>query len=482
LVNVRTVVLLALLMTGCGAKKAFKAGFQSETAGDTWRAAQLYLEALDKRATHEDSKVGLDRIGEDALMQAVGFAEREEADEDFLAAMQWYQEMQRYTRRLERFNHLGFPVTVDFDDKIGEMRSAAAFEAYSDGDDAVRARRWEQAIGFFKAAQQIVPSFKDTDGRIAAAHYGWAEDEVASGQFRSAAVRFTQAVTGEEAFEDSAIRSLELFAALGRHHLATGTCRQAVRDLRVAHIEFPNELGAELHAAEECAHRTVEIASFTGGGRVAGVVVDDWVEGYVLREFPAASSEFIDLVASGDRKSVTADFEVRGAINEAWLRRPEPATSARSVSGSRIRACREGELPTPCLESIPVTYLEHTSVVQARVEASIRVVASENGRFIGQAQPVGENQSTRHWADTFADTNGNAAPVAATPTESLIGIGEALITLRDAQQTHPADAEIFRYALAIVGRDAVSSIVGAVDTEEPVRDPSSLTVLSIVGK
>ncbi len=480
--NVRTVVLLALLMTGCAAKRSFKAGYESETSGDTWRAAQYYLEALDKKSSHEDANVGLDRIGEDALAQAVGFAQREEADEDFLAAMQWYQEMQRYTRRLERFNHLDFTVSVDFEDKIGEMRSAAAYEAYSDGDEAVMARRWEQAIGFFKAAQQIVPNFKDTGERIAAAHYGWAEDDVASGQFRSAAVRFTQAVNGAGPLEDSAIRSLELYTALGRHHLASGTCRQAVRDLRIAHAEFPTELGAELHAAEECAHRTVQIAPFTGGRRVAGVVVDDWVESYVLREFPGASSEFVDLIASSDNKSVAADYEVRGSINEAWLRKPDVATSSRSVSGNRVRACREGELNTPCLETVPVTYLEHTSVVQARVEASIQVVASETGRFVGQAQPVGQNQSTLNWADTFAYTNGNAAPVAATPTDSLIGIGESIITLRDAQQTHAADAEIFRYALSVVGRGAVSAIVDAVDAEEPVRDPTSLTVLPIVDK
>ncbi len=480
--NVRTVVLLALLMTGCAAKRAFKAGFESETSGDSWRAAQYYLQALDKKSTHEDANIGLDRVGEDALSQAVGFALREESDEDFLAAMQWYQEMQRYTRRLERFNHLDFVVPVDFDDKIDEMRSAAAYEAYSDGDDAVMARRWEQAIGFFKAAQQIVPNFKDTNDRIAAAHYGWAEDDVASGQFRSGAVRFAQAVTGAGPFEDSAIRSLELYTALGRHHLAAGTCRQAVRDLRIPHAEFPTQLGAELQVAEQCAHRTVEVSSFTGGRRVAGVVVADWVESYVLREFPGASSEFVDLVASSDNKSAVPDFEVRGSISEAWLRKPNEVSTARSVSGVRVRACREGELSTPCLDTVPITYVEHTSLVQSGVQASIQVVSLSDGRFAGQAQPVGESQSSRRWADTFTYTNGNAAAVASAPSESVVGIGDEIIALRDASQVHPADAELLREALGTVGRQALSAIVGAVDVDDSVRDPSSLTVLPIVDK
>ena len=475
----RHLLLLALLTTGCAAKKAFKNGFRAEEAGREWEAAGYYLDALDRKPTHEDATLGIDRVAQEALAEGLGYARSEEQGEDFLAAMRWYQLLVRYTERLERHNQLDFAVGIDLEDKIEEMRAAAAYEAYAAGDEAISRRAWAQAIEQVQAAQGIVPDFKDSSLRIAEAHYGWAVDDVAATRYRSAAQRFQQAVSSDGPFEDSAVRAVELYAALGRHHLAAGACRQAVRDLRIAHQSYPAEVGADLTSAETCAHKGVLVEPISGGGRVSGVVVSDWLEGYIQREFASQSSEFVDLVAdTGNKHGV--DYAVTVRVSEAWLNGPQVQRVQRSSTAQRARVCQEMET-APCLQTVPLTYTEISSAMESRVAANVQVVDMDTGRFIGQAQPTGDAASRLSWADGFT-AGGEATGIGSEPSAGVVAVESTILSLRDASRVHPSEADLLADALEKVGRDAMVTILAAVDADPAVTDPRSLTVVPLVEK
>lgn len=466
-------LVMVLVLGGCAAKRAYKAGERAEDAGQSWEAAQHYLAALDRRDSHRDANEALGRMGEDALTDALTTAAQQEKSEDFLAAMQWYQQADRYTGRLDRVGHLDFQVPIDLHDKIDEMRAAAAYESYRTGSLAIDERRWADAIKAMRSAQAIVPRFKDSEQRIAEASYRWAEDDIAAARYRAAAQRFTASQQAVSPMDDGLDRAVELYAALGEHHLGEGACRQAVRDLRLAYAVYPTAVSEPLADALECAHVDVLIEPFRGGGIVAGVSVSDWVEAYVRRELPRAASEFVTVTA--DDKTLSSDVVVRGTVTEAWVNGPSQAETARSVTGRRKRTCQEGEIPV-CYEDVAVVYQEHTSVLQARATASIEVQDRRSGRMLGQAQPAGDARSDLRWASGFTRSGGAAIAVSSDPTDDSVGVGWEIIQLRDADRLHPASGALVSKVLEPVGRGALDAVLRAVDIEQNVTDPTSLSL------
>lgn len=473
-----SMILLTALMVGCGARKAYKSGLEAEGRGQFWRASQYYLDSLDRRDGYDDPHEALDRIGQRALEDGLSQARAEEDGEDFLAAMSWYQGLKTYVSRLEGRGHLNFDPGIDFDDKIAEMRAAAAYEAYARGDDAVRARHWAEAIEHFAEALEISPGFKDTDVRIAESHYGWAEDDVSAGRFRSGAERFQMAHSSQGVFEDAAVRSIELYAALGRHHLASGTCRQAVRDLSIAHREAPEAVRTELARAQDCAETIVFVEPVRGGGRVAGMRPADWLNSYIRRTLPGQTTEFVSIAAEQATKDNTVDFVVETQVVEAWVHEPELQSVQRSTSATKARACNDGEY-SPCTDTTTVRYAEFSSSMEARVASSVSIVERAGNRFAGQAEPSATATSDLRWADNFIDADGNAVAIATSASGGTLGVSSDVVSLRDANRTHPAQADLLRNALENTGADLVRSIVRVVDAEPPLQDPTALTVVPL---
>ena len=471
-----TVVLLAALLTGCAFKKSIQQGTAAESTGDHWSAAQHYLDALDRKPRHEDANLAIRRVGDDALSQAISSAEREETSEDFLNAVSWYEQALQYTQRVQTTANLSLTTTVDLPGKISEMRAAAAFEAYADGERALVQRQWEDAIERFDESQHIVPNFKDADLRIAEVHYSWGEQDVSSGQYRVAAGRFQEAMKSSMGpFQDAEDRALELYAALGRHHLAIGTCRQAVRDLRIAHAVYAQDLAGDMQQAEACAFTAVSLERFRSGENVYGIDAGDWVEEYIRERFDEATGEFTYLVAPGVVRGTHNTISVRGTIRDAQVDEPEATAVEQVLRGTNLRDCNEGE-SGPCTEEVPIRWMENNSTRAVRFGSLFQIIDGQTGQDLGTTQPSGSASSSLRWASDFRKGSGQRAQIAATASTGVFGVGTAMIELRDAPKRHPLGATMVREALTTIGHDALTRIVEVADTEPPLRDPTQLSV------
>lgn len=481
--RLKSLLLAVVLLTGCPAVKSYKSGEVAEESGRTWDAAQHYLDSLDRRSGFDKPSLALERVATRAWEDGLAEARRRESDEQFIPAMEWYTALREYVRRVERHGRRDFEVSVDLDDKIEEMRAAAAFEAYSAGEDALQRRAWSTAIGHFEEAMRIAPGFKDSDARIAEARYRWADQEVDEARYRSAAERFETALSATGVpHEDAPDRAGELFAALGRFHLAAGNCRQAVRDLRRAAGRFPAAVAGDIEAAEACATVRVLIQDLGGSGNLGGIDTPTALSGAVRSGLPGRVSEFVVVLDPSARqrgtKAQEADFLVTGAVSEAWLRGPERTEEWQATSGRVVRACGEGEY-SPCYADREVRYLRVRSVMSARAGAQIRIIDADTRGVLRELPTSASADSTLEWAQDFQDASGAAVAVGTSPTESMVAIDGSIVALRDAARAHPAPADLTRRILDRISDEMVGAISGVVDAERPWADPASLDIVTL---
>ncbi len=252
---------LLIGLTGCPANRAFREGRDFDEAGSEFRAAGKYLDALEINENHKNAQAALLVVAESAYGEKLAQAESAERSRDFPAALKHYRGLRKFLDALDARGALTF-TTGNVGAKVDEMENSAAEAQYLEGEEAVRQRFFDRAIGAYEAALAYKAPYKDASAKIGASYYGWAEDQLKGRLYREAALHFRNAAEHRVgAPPDAGVRSGAVYAALGRHFIGVDRCRQAVLDLREAEKSLGGAVvRPDLERAETCAVTPVAVS------------------------------------------------------------------------------------------------------------------------------------------------------------------------------------------------------------------------------
>jgi tetratricopeptide (TPR) repeat protein len=482
-----------LLLVGCPATHAYRQGRSLEEDGRLPAAADSYLDALDANESHRRARAALEGVVGGAYDERLGAALRAERQGNFDAALDRYRGLQRYLARLQQHGELDFQPGIDVEEKVAQMQESAAGWEYLLGEKHLVAGRWEEAIQHFQAALEVKEGFRDAEARIAATWYAWAEEDAGGGRYRDGAERFEKALDlGYEDAQTAATRAAELFAALGRHHLGQGTCRQAVRDLSAARALVPEVLGEDLAAAEACAEVRVVVAGLVAPGRaqLAGIDVHSRLSTGVLATLPAATSQFVVLVdesalrsRSHARGEPVAHYLVASNLVAATLHSPGPVEREQVTSGEAEGTCLEehdeGTYEEPCHVLFDVQYTEVSEEKEVGLSASVRLVALP-GRAVVDAETfeVTVRDAVRY-AHDFQDAETGRLVHPSNNSRIGVAVDTEVLSLEEARDTLKSDLVLATAAVDQLIEEMVGWIAARVDVEEEWSDPEDLPVLSL---
>ena len=498
------VALALALLPGCPATKLYKEGLDLEEAGKEFKAADRYLDALDTNENHKKAMEALRAVAEEAYREELAVAEGFEKDAKYPAALDAYRLLDTYLDRVRGVDALDFSA-INTNEKIGEMQDASAFARYKNGEERLAARDWEGAVEEYEAAQSFRPRFKDTAEKVAIAQYGWAESELSSNKYRSAAKHFSLAVdSGGPGFKDAAKRSGALYLALGRHFIKADRCRSAVRDLRHA-----RDLGAEgdvltdLQTAEACAVTPVAFLPFenpTGVG-LAGMALGDTLADQAAANVKAKASEFVRIMERSALDAILAEqgisssglagggksnvkgvrYLVLGKLTQVRLVTNKPKATKVTFETRQAYDCQKTSsdgkaYAGTCYQDVKLSYSDHKADISLDIVGSLRVVDVLTGEQLAAPSVQSTAKDAIHYADNFEDAAGNGVAIAKRGRTGGIEVDGSYIELSEARTSLKDEGELANQVVADIAKQAAEATLKVVDVERKAVDPTSLAI------
>lgn len=491
-------LLAVLLLAGCPAQKLYHDGVQAEASGKDWLAADDYIAALNHKPGLDKARQALFAIAPDAYAKQLARCEAAETAKDWPTAIKQYGELKEFIDRVDRE---GGPVLtgVDLGGKIADLQDSAAREIYDRGEKALSEKRWADAIAAYQDVTKYKANYKDTVAKIGAAHYGWAESDLASKAWRDAASEFTLAA-GSSGPANATARATGIYAALGKYQLDKGACRQAVRDLTVASQKTKDATVAKnLTAAKACA--AVPIAFLpsenpTGIATIDGLAVGDDLNDSLASRTRSEASENLQILERAVLDSLLAESGLttttatRGSTKLKGVRyfvvtkftqikvdQPAVAADRKTTPGKRQVACTQtdangAQVAATCPEDVTVSYIEHHGSLTVQFAGSIRAVDARTGEQVF-SQPFDLKTSDEtHWVDGFRVDRTDVDP-------GTVGLSADLVSLASARRELIAPSELAKDTLDGIADSATKPLLSVIDGEAAWTDPPALTVVAL---
>ena len=499
-------VAVAPLLMGATAQRMWKDGTRLEEQGSYYPAALKYLDALDKNPRHRKAGASIVAVAEQAYEEKLEIAAAYEADGRFPDALEEYEELFEFLRRLKGVNAGSF-ATVDVGKKIGEMADASAEQQYQGGAQALAAGRWKRSISHFRAAQSFRRGYRDTDELIATAEYGWAEQDLEARNYRSSAAHFVAADEGlgGAGFRDAAVRAAGLYAALGRHFLEQGACRQAVSDLQSASkLAAADRVAGLLEQAEDCAVTPVAISAFENstGRNVAGMALGELLSDQTAGKVDERASRYVRLlerraldrilaeqglsqagIATGSSSQVRGvRYLVFGKLTQVRVDSAPPRRSARSTTGSRPYSCtktnsRGDAYSGVCHSEVTVEYIEVEQSLAIQISGSVTVVDVKTGEQLTSRPIEASAQDSVHFVES-PSVDGRGVELTMWQHNDGIGVRERDIRrLVEARRLVVDEGVMAAQVVDSLSSQASEAVIQVVDVAHSVRDPAELTGL-----
>jgi len=474
-------LLLAVVLAGCGAARAYKEGLVLEGQGRVVAASARYLDALDRKPLYEEARLALARVAEDAWeQQAAGALELEERG-DFEGASARYERLGRYQDRLEAHGLLDFEPRFDPEEKVEEMKDATAAREYTLAEKAFGAGRWEEALSHYDGALAVRPGYRDVAQRIGAVHLAWGEALVAAGQYRHAAARLEEAWNAGAT--EGRARAAEVYAALGRYHLDHGACRQAWRDLS-ASVRLGNPVQEEVSAARACAEVRVAVTPVSGLRRrtLGEVDLSSRILAEVLEGLPEATSDFVVLVDPSVLRSTRPDgsppahWILEQTIHTATLDSEAPTSQERLARAYTESECvnEETGATETCRTEFDLRYEEVQASKEVALSVSARLVRSDTRGEVHARTVDVVADDVVHYAEGFRNAE-TRRPVDLHGTGAAeVHVDDALRALADAPRDLEPDRDLVMRATEDLAAEVVGWVAPRVDFEPFWTDPVSL--------
>ncbi len=347
-------LLLVLFISGCASTKSAKLGVEIEQQGDHFRAAQLYLDALNKNARQKDAVNGIVRVAESAYQQKLNLAQNQVDQGSHETAIQEFTQLQLFLNQLRTHNALSFS-TINVGEAIGNARQATAEKYYVLGEEAYANSNYLLAVQEFGRAQSFVSGYKEVSIRLASSHYKLGNGMEKSGAYRDAIKQYAKANEIISGYEDATQRIGSIYYHLGDYFLMNGQCRLSVADLGQS-MEWghaASDLPNKLNDARECGTTRIAFVEFENrtGRDLVGMDLGDVIFEEIKTKTQQGASDFIrmmdreqlnmllreqdineGMLRQGSRLPNTlegVDYLVFGKINQVHVEQPELKTSVR---------------------------------------------------------------------------------------------------------------------------------------------------------
>lgn len=162
--------LILLVLTGCASKKFTKRGEKFEEAGLYTDAAEYYYQAVKRKGSNLDAKIGLRKNGQLVLDQKLSDFNKAYVQGDYKKSVYDYISAEDYYYKVKAVG-----VNLEFPEKNKEYYQEAKDEyltvRYSDGIDKLHREDFTAAKKVFEEIISIDPNYKDAKDQFYVAQY-----------------------------------------------------------------------------------------------------------------------------------------------------------------------------------------------------------------------------------------------------------------------------------------------------------------------
>ena len=293
------ILFIALGLLGCAAKQAVSDGDEARKRGDTYAAANHYLDALDEEADHGDALKKIGEVAKRAYDKKLKLAESNQEKGNLEEALREYKELEEYLNRLREHNALDF-TPVNAGERIRTVSTEIAKKRYRRAEALFEDKQYKQAIRQYENALEHRESYKDAVRKIAASYYRMATRTFEAQRYREAAETYLKALREGGGYEDARQRAATLYYHLGNHFLTEGHCRQAYEDFDEAGsvVSGFEDVDKKLADAKKCATVQVAFADLrnTTGRTLAGMNLGNVIFQKTRTKLQKESSQFIEIL------------------------------------------------------------------------------------------------------------------------------------------------------------------------------------------
>jgi tetratricopeptide (TPR) repeat protein len=492
------ILFIAVSLVGCAAKRAVNDGDEARERGNTFVAANHYLDALDEKAGHEEALSKLSNVAEAGYEQKLELAEGFEDQGNLKSALQEYEQLQRYIRRLRGHDALTF-APINIEEAIQTASAGVAEQHYKRAEGYFGEGQYEQAIQQYNQALDYTQPYKNATGRIAESYYRMATRAVKASQYRQAADTYLRASGEVEGYKDAQERAASLYYHLGGHFLAEGHCRKAYEEFDTADtiISGYENVSAKMSAAKDCATVRIAFARFENTTRrsLAGMNLGDVIFERTRMNTLNQASQFIEILTRerlsvlmeeqemgggmvSDASSIPrgfegADYVVFGKLNQVLVENEEltqerkRATYEYAYQETYTNSEGERETRTEWTERY-LAFVENRDARTIKLGGTMRVVDVDSREVTISHSIDRQNRDAVRYATNIRAEHDLSA--------DNVRLDSDFVQLANAREELKSVDALTDNMLDAISGEIANQILGRLDRTRSVSDPSSLDI------
>ena len=373
---------IILLVASCASKRFTKKAVKFEEAGLYEDAAEYYYQAVKKKDSNVDAKLGLRKTGQMTLDKKLAEFTASYKQSDYKKAVYNYLGAEKYCNKVKSVN-----VELDFPEYHKEYYEEAKGDylnkKYADGADKLNREDFSAALTVFEEIKGIDANYKDVkDLYITAKYepmYRDANQYLETGLFRKAYYTYETIIKGSGSYKQS--------VALKDEAQEKGTITVLITDLRYVNKRYKetankitSDLKGELSSLNNPFLRIIDPASLS---------VDIYKNGQMNMQ--AANLAGIKAVLSGNISEVRT---VNGR-----LKKDEKRGYIKNVTKTKDKEGNEVEK----ISYTKTIYYEYNKSTSARLTMSFKLVSTEDNSVLVSDQISQSNSDKIHYATYEGD-------------------------------------------------------------------------------
>lgn len=373
---------IILLVAGCASKRFTKKAVKFEEAGLYEDAAEYYYQAVKKKDSNVDAKLGLRKTGQMTLDKKLAEFTASYKQSDYKKAVYNYLGAEKYYNKVKSVN-----VELDFPEYHKEYYEEAKGDylnkKYADGVDKLNREDFTAALAVFEEIKGIDANYKDVkDLYITAKYepmYRNANQYLETGLYRKAYYTYETIIKGSGSYKQS--------VALKDEAQEKGTITVLITDLRYVNKRYKetankitSDLKGELSSLNNPFLRVIDPASLNA---------DIYENGQMNMQ--AANLAGIKAVLSGNISEVRT---VNGR-----LKKDEKRGYIKNVTKTKDKEGNEVEK----VSYTKTIYYEYNKSTSARLTMSFKLVSTEDNSVLVSDQISQSNSDKIHYATYEGD-------------------------------------------------------------------------------
>lgn len=382
----KTLLLLSaiLFIAGCASKRYTKKAVKFEEAGLYEDAAEYYYQAVKKKDSNVDAKLGLRKTGQITLDRKLADFTQAYKQTDYKKAVYNYLEAEKYYNKIKLVN-----VDLDFPDYYKEYYEEAKGDylnkKYADGVDKLNREDFSAALTVLEEIRTIDDNYKDVNDLYIIAKYEPmyrdANQYLENGIYRKAYYTFETIINGAGNYKQS--------VALKNEAQEKGTITVLVSDISYASFKYravsnklTSEIKSELSRLNNPFLEIIEPSSLD---------INLYENGQMNMQ--AANLAGINAVLTGVVNNYTAING--GTIKEEKKGYIKEVTKTKNAEGKEIEK----------VKYYKTTYYEYKQNNKATLSMSFKLISTEDNTVLASDVFNKANSDDMHYAEYKGDKN-----------------------------------------------------------------------------